>query len=57
MGDVSQVPALAGVHHLKLPVRDLDRSRAWYASWLGYRVTRRVRRGGQVDGAGARAPQ
>jgi catechol 2,3-dioxygenase-like lactoylglutathione lyase family enzyme len=32
-------PLLAGVHHLKLPVRDLARSRAWYESRLGYQVT------------------
>jgi catechol 2,3-dioxygenase-like lactoylglutathione lyase family enzyme len=31
-------PALAGVHHLKLPVTDLDRSREWYLSRLGYQV-------------------
>jgi catechol 2,3-dioxygenase-like lactoylglutathione lyase family enzyme len=31
-------PALAGVHHLKLPVSDLARSRDWYTSRLGYRV-------------------
>jgi catechol 2,3-dioxygenase-like lactoylglutathione lyase family enzyme len=31
-------PVLAGVHHLKLPVRDLARSRAWYESRLGYRL-------------------
>lgn len=31
-----EVPALAGVHHLKLPVRDLERSREWYRSRLGY---------------------
>ncbi|MET0189489.1 MAG: VOC family protein [Pseudonocardia sediminis] len=37
MSDVD-VPVLAGVHHLKLPVSDLDRSRAWYESRLGYRV-------------------
>ena len=28
------MPALAGVHHLKLPVTDLARSREWYrAAW------------------------
>jgi catechol 2,3-dioxygenase-like lactoylglutathione lyase family enzyme len=31
-------PALAGVHHLKLPVTDLARSLQWYRSRLGYRV-------------------
>jgi catechol 2,3-dioxygenase-like lactoylglutathione lyase family enzyme len=30
-------PALAGIHHVKLPVSDLERSSAWYASRLGYR--------------------
>jgi catechol 2,3-dioxygenase-like lactoylglutathione lyase family enzyme len=32
-------PTLAGVHHLKLPVSDLARSRQWYLSRLGYEVT------------------
>jgi len=32
------VPALAGIHHLKLPVTDLARSLAWYSSRLGYRA-------------------
>jgi catechol 2,3-dioxygenase-like lactoylglutathione lyase family enzyme len=31
-------PQLDGVHHVKLPVRDLERSRDWYASRLGYRA-------------------
>ena len=35
---MSDAPALAGVHHLKLPVTDLDRSREWYLSRLGYQV-------------------
>jgi catechol 2,3-dioxygenase-like lactoylglutathione lyase family enzyme len=35
---ISAAPALAGVHHLKLPVTDLDRSREWYLSRLGYQV-------------------
>jgi catechol 2,3-dioxygenase-like lactoylglutathione lyase family enzyme len=31
-------PALDGIHHLKLPVRDLDRSQAWYQERFGYEV-------------------
>jgi catechol 2,3-dioxygenase-like lactoylglutathione lyase family enzyme len=34
----SFAPALAGIHHVKLPVCDLERSRAWYESRLGYEV-------------------
>lgn len=30
------IPTLAGVHHLKLPVTDLQRSIAWYERTLGY---------------------
>jgi catechol 2,3-dioxygenase-like lactoylglutathione lyase family enzyme len=35
MGDA---PALDGIHHLKLPVTDLERSLAWYQGRLGYEV-------------------
>ena len=35
---MSEAPLLAGIHHLKLPVRDLERSRDWYERTLGYRV-------------------
>lgn len=28
-------PAISGLHHLKLPVSDLARSRAWYETVLG----------------------
>ena len=34
----TDVPVLAGVHHLKLPVSDLARSAEWYQSRLGYQV-------------------
>lgn len=37
--DLRHAPVLAGVHHLKLPVSDLARSREWYRSRLGYEVT------------------
>ena len=37
--EMQNAPTLAGVHHLKLPVRDLARSRQWYRSRLGYEVT------------------
>jgi catechol 2,3-dioxygenase-like lactoylglutathione lyase family enzyme len=30
-------PKLDGIHHVKLPVRELARSREWYESRLGYR--------------------
>jgi len=34
----SAAPELDGIHHVKLPVRDLSRSRAWYESRLGYQT-------------------
>jgi catechol 2,3-dioxygenase-like lactoylglutathione lyase family enzyme len=44
------VPRLDGVHHLKLPVADLDRSIAWYGARLGYRVTVEFVEDGHVAG-------
>lgn len=44
------VPTLAGVHHLKLPVADLDRSVAWYGSRLGYQVVIEFREHGRRTG-------
>ncbi len=32
------VPVLDGIHHIKIPVTDLDASRSWYESRLGYRL-------------------
>ena len=32
------VPVLDGIHHIKIPVTDLDRSRSWYESRLGYEL-------------------
>ena len=31
-------PQLDGIHHVKLPVRDLETSREWYETRLGYQV-------------------
>ncbi|MFI6461603.1 VOC family protein [Streptomyces sp. NPDC050528] len=33
------MPELAGIHHVKMPVTDLDRSRDWYGRVLGFKVT------------------
>lgn len=33
---MTDIPLLDGIHHLKLPVADLERSLAWYESRLGY---------------------
>ena len=41
---------LAGVHHLKLPVRDPARSEAWYGRTLGYRRTAEFRDGERLVG-------
>src|SRR6266436_1454677 len=43
-------PALAGIHHLKLPVSDLARSREWYHSRLGYAVEAEFVEQGQLMG-------
>ncbi len=49
-------PHLAGVHHLKLPVSDLARSRAWYESRLGYQVQIEFVEDGVVMGYGMEHP-
>jgi catechol 2,3-dioxygenase-like lactoylglutathione lyase family enzyme len=43
-------PILDGVHHVKLPVSDLDQTHAWYASRLGYRPAIRFTEHGQATG-------
>ena len=48
--DVSDAPVLAGIHHLKLPVTDLSRSRDWYESRLGYQVVAEFVEQGQLMG-------
>ena len=47
---MSDAPALAGVHHLKLPVTDLARSREWYHSRLGFELKAEVVEQGQLMG-------
>lgn len=43
-------PRLDGIHHVKVPVTDLERSRAWYESRLGYRTTVEFIEGGVLKG-------
>ena len=50
------VPALAGVHHLKLPVTDLARSREWYRTRLGYQVQLEFVEQGRLMGYGLAHP-
>ncbi|MCA1823869.1 MAG: VOC family protein [Frankia sp.] len=47
---VGDAPRLDGIHHVKLPVSDLQRSRDWYASRLGYRVSIEFVEQGQLMG-------
>jgi|SRR5680860_153455 len=56
LSQTSQAPTLAGVHHLKLPVRDLDRSRAWYESRLGFELAVEFVEEGQLMGLLLRHP-
>lgn len=48
--DTQDAPQLAGIHHLKLPVTDLARSREWYETRLGYRVQIEFVEQGQLMG-------
>src|SRR5260370_23010128 len=50
------VPQLDGIHHVKLPVRDLARSRAWYESRLGYRAAIEFIEQGKLMGIVMRHP-
>jgi len=49
-------PQLDGIHHVKLPVRDLARSRAWYESRLGYRAAIEFIEQGKLMGIAMRHP-
>jgi catechol-2,3-dioxygenase len=50
------IPTLAGVHHLKLPVSDLDTSIAWYGECLGYQVVIEFRGRGRRTGVSMTHP-
>ena len=45
-----EAPLLDGIHHVKIPVSDLERSREWYESRLGYRVDVEFTEGGRLMG-------
>ncbi|MFE6649959.1 VOC family protein [Nocardioides sp. NPDC057772] len=52
----TDAPALDGVHHVKLPVGDLERSRSWYASRLGYVTLIEFTKRGRTTGITMRHP-
>ena len=54
--DMQDAPQLAGIHHLKLPVTDLARSREWYETRLGCRVQIEFVEQGPAHGLRPRAP-
>ncbi len=49
-------PVLCGVHHLKLPVSDLERSVNWYRTRLGYRPVVEFVEQGELRGVSMRHP-
>jgi catechol 2,3-dioxygenase-like lactoylglutathione lyase family enzyme len=49
-------PELDGIHHVKLPVRDLARSRDWYASRLGFVAAIEFVEQGRLAGISMRHP-
>jgi catechol 2,3-dioxygenase-like lactoylglutathione lyase family enzyme len=54
--NTSDAPALAGIHHLKLPVSDLARSLEWYQSRLGYQARLEFVEQGRLMGVGMSHP-
>jgi catechol 2,3-dioxygenase-like lactoylglutathione lyase family enzyme len=54
---LADAPVLAGIHHLKLPVTDLTRSREWYHSRLGYQVEAEFVEQGRLMGVALRHPR
>jgi catechol 2,3-dioxygenase-like lactoylglutathione lyase family enzyme len=53
----SPIPHFDGVHHLKLPVRDLDVSSEWFQSRLGYFLAMEFREDGKLMGVALNHPQ
>lgn len=53
---IDEAPALAGIHHVKLPVSDLARSVQWYRSRLGYRPVAEFVERGKLMGVSLRHP-
>ena len=53
---VTDAPLLDGIHHLKLPVSDLERSLAWYQERLGYEVMIPFVEEGELMGVSMRHP-
>jgi catechol 2,3-dioxygenase-like lactoylglutathione lyase family enzyme len=51
-----KIPRLDGIHHVKLPVADLERSRAWYESRLGYELEIEFVEHGRLTGITLRHP-
>lgn len=47
---MSKAPVLDGVHHMKLPVSDIDKSYAWYHEHLGYEAKMKFVEGGVLMG-------
>ena len=45
---------ISGVHHVKLPVSDVSRSRAWYERVLGFEVVIEFVEDGEVRGVALR---
>jgi catechol 2,3-dioxygenase-like lactoylglutathione lyase family enzyme len=45
------VGEVSGLHHVKLPVRDVERSRDWYARAFGFAGTLEFREAGRLVGA------
>jgi catechol 2,3-dioxygenase-like lactoylglutathione lyase family enzyme len=47
---MESIPKLDGIHHVKLPVRDLARTQEWYETRLGYRLSMRFTKNGETTG-------